>query len=237
MARSPTSSPSSGNSPASPEDKSGESQAPSGAPNTVKLAGQVYWPNAQGGLTPEPLIRETDRLQDDVVRRIRDRAEALNAAIADFNRWAYGEIDAFREVLADRFQVTAGGQKGNISLSTFDGCVQVLVQVNDLITFGPELQVAQQLVADCVADWLVGARAELAKIALDAFNTDKEGQINRGRLLGLLKYDITDERWIRAMTAIRESIRPIGSKRYVRVRHRRTVNDAWSTIALNSSKA
>ncbi|WP_348628105.1 DUF3164 family protein [Rhizobium sp. J15] len=50
-----------------------------------------------------------------------------------------------------------------------------------------------------------------------AFNTDKEGQIHTADLFMLLRLEIRDDRWLRAMEAIRNSITVTGSKVYVRL--------------------
>lgn len=54
-------------------------------------------------------------------------------------------------------------------------------------------------------------------IVNQAFDTDKEGQINTGRVLSLRRLDIKDERWLRAMNAIGEAVQVVGSKSYIRV--------------------
>lgn len=46
-------------------------------------------------------------------------------------------------------------------------------------------------------------------------HTDKEGQINTGRVLSLRRLDIKDERWLRAMNAIGEAVQVVGSKSYI----------------------
>jgi hypothetical protein len=49
---------------------------------------------------------------------------------------------------------------------------------------------------------------------------DKTGKINTGRVLGLRRLNISDERWKRAMDAISDSLQVTGTKAYVRVYER-----------------
>ncbi len=70
-----------------------------------------------------------------------------------------------------------------------------------------------------------------------AFNCDKEGQINRSELFGLLRMEMDDERWNRAMDAIRASMRVVGSKEYVRFYQRRSVTDGWQAVTIDIAKA
>lgn len=62
---------------------------------------------------------------------------------------------------------------------------------------------------------------------------DKEGQINRAELFMLLRVAIEDERWQSAMRAIRDSIRIIGSKTYIRFHQRATSDSAWRPITID----
>ena len=52
----------------------------------------------------------------------------------------------------------------------------------------------------------------------------------------LLRLEITDERWTRAMAAIRDAIRVVGSRTYVRVSRRDRPDAAWQPISIDLSK-
>ena len=67
----------------------------------------------------------------------------------------------------------------------------------------------------------------------EAFNADKEGKINTGRVLALRRLDIKDERWQSAMTAIGESLQVVGSKEYVRFYQRLDGTDQYTPISLD----
>ncbi|MEE3215517.1 MAG: DUF3164 family protein, partial [Pseudomonadota bacterium] len=130
------------------------------------------------------------------------------------------EADANRmtvlALLDQEHGVKMGGAKGNVTLTTFDGTQKVQLAIADQITFGPELQSAKKLVDECLVEWSTDSRPELQAIVQRAFNTDKEGLVNRAELFGLLRLEIADDRWQRAMKAIKESIRVEGTKEYVR---------------------
>jgi hypothetical protein len=120
---------------------------------------------------------------------------------------------------------------------SYDGLYKVTVQVADNVTFGPELQVAKTLVDECLMDWSAGANAELKAVITRAFNTDKEGQINRAALYSLLRLEISDERWRNAMQAIRDAMRVVGSKSYVRFYQRASTDAPWTAITIDLAKA
>jgi hypothetical protein len=200
---------------------------------TVQMNGQSYTMDAKGRLTPVELIRDQDKLQDDLVRRLYAAALEQEKALRAFKLSSLTDVDAFNAILADKYGARAGGVKGNITLATFDGLISLQVQVADQISFGPELQVAKTLVDECLEEWSADSRSEIRKLIMDAFDVDKEGNINRGKLFSLLRLDITDARWVRAMGAIRDSIRIDGTSRYIRFYRKPSVAASKVGLSLN----
>ncbi|MCZ4259210.1 DUF3164 family protein, partial [Sulfitobacter sp. G21635-S1] len=81
------------------------------------------------------------------------------------------------------------------------------------------------------------ARAELRGLVTDAFNTDKEGKINSALIFLLLRRESDDLRWKRGQDAIRDAMRVVGSKTYVRC-YQRIAHDApWEAITIDLAKA
>jgi hypothetical protein len=197
------------------------------------LNGDPYMTDAKGRFVPLDQVKPVDQLLDQVVRKIIGYASPLAAQVARFRQHSFDDVDAFVALVAQDYGVTLGGQKGNLTLTSFDGCLKVQVAIGDNIAFGPELQAAKALVDECLRDWTDGARSELRALIDRAFQVDKEGKINRGELLGLRRLNITDERWQRAMQALSDSIRVIGSKRYVRCYRRDNANEDWKPIAID----
>ncbi|HBZ1168556.1 TPA: DUF3164 family protein, partial [Klebsiella pneumoniae] len=64
------------------------------------------------------------------------------------------------------------------------------------------------------------ANVNLRAIVSDAFQVDKEGQLSTGRILSLRRVKIQDERWIKAMEAISESLQVAMSKTYINFREK-----------------
>lgn len=111
------------------------------------------------------------------------------------------------------------------------------VQIADFIDFGPQLQVAKRLLDECLTEWSADSRPEIRAVITRAFNTDKEGQVNRSEIFMLLRLDIQDTRWTEAMRAIREAMRITGSKEYVRFYERASVKDGWKAVTIDLAKA
>lgn len=206
-------------------------------PGAVAANGKIYMRDARGSLVPIELVKQQDRLQDDLVRALYARAREVSELLAAFKENAFTQLDEFGELLASEYDAPFGGKKGNATPMTFDGLLKIQVQVADQITFGPELQVAKALVDECLGEWSADSRGEIRRLVMDAFDVDREGAINRGKLFSLLRLEITDERWQRAMKAIRDSIRVMGTKRYLRFYHRADCQSAWESLSLDLATA
>ena len=206
-------------------------------PAAIDVSGQPYLRDAKGALVPLSMVKAADLLMDELVRKVTDAASSLHDRLARFKGAAFTDVAEFQALLAQEYETTIGGKKGNITLTSFDGCRKVQVQVADLFEFGPELQAAKALIDECLAEWAAGSGAELRALVNRVFSVDKEGQINRAELFMLLRVEIADERWQRAMLAIRDSMRVIGSKSYMRFYDRAKPDAAWRAITLDIAVA
>lgn len=193
--------------------------------------------DARGAYVPEEMIKPVDLLIDDTVRRIMDYARDLSAQIGRFRGHTFDDIGSLQALVDEKYGATIGGKKGNLTLSTFDGLMQIKVQVQDQLDFGPELQAAKKLVDECLMDWSSDARSEIRALVTRAFQVDKEGKINRAEIFMLLRVAIEDERWVRAMDAVRDSIRVIGSKTYVRFFERDAPDGQWRPVTIDLANA
>lgn len=206
-------------------------------PGAVEVAGKPYMQDAKGNLVPLAMVKASDLLIDETVRKMMGFAVDLNARIARFRGHCFDDVGSLQEMLAQEYGATVGGAKGNISLTTIDGTMKVTIQVADQLIFGPELQSAKKLVDQCLAEWGAGAGDELRAVVNNTFDVDKEGQINRSALFSLMRLAIEEPRWQRAMEALRDSIRVIGSKTYIRFHRREAADGPWQAVTIDLSAA
>lgn len=207
--------------------------------NSNQLPAEVpagYLMDAKGRLVPEHMIKPQERLEDDTVRRIMGYAAELSAQIARFRGHTFDDISTFMSILGDRYGAKKGGLKGNVTLSSYDGTAKVVVQVADRIAFGPELQIAKDLIDECIAAWSEDAAAPIRVLVEHAF-TAENGSVNREALLKLRRVEIDDDRWRRAVTAIGDAIRVEGSKAYLRFYRRPHPTAAWEPVSIHIASA
>ena len=192
-----------------------------------------YMADSKGRLVPVALVKEVEKLEDQLVRDCMTYADGLSDQIARFKGHTFDDVGAFMDLLSEQYGQTKGGSKGNVTFTTFDGCQKVQVAVQDHIEFGPQLQVAKDLIDECICDWSEGSHDAIRALVNHAFNVDKPGQVNRQALFQLRKFEIDDDRWRQAVQAINDSIRTVGSKTYVRFYRREKPTDRWQAVTID----
>jgi len=180
------------------------------------MSEKEFMTDSQGRQVPAELVSEIDKLRDQTVRGIADEAMKMKQILLDFKRRIRDDIYTFVEISASRYGKTWGGEKGNITLTTYDGKYRLVVAINDQIVFDERLQVARELIGGCIEKWSEGSRSEIRILVQDAFQVDKAGKLNTARILGLRRLEIADPDWLKAMSAISDSIQVSGSKQYLR---------------------
>lgn len=192
--------------------------------------------DAQGRHVPVANIDEVDLLRDQTVRAIVNQAQQLQSQMRDFKASAHADVQQFVDLSAERYGVSVGGKKGNLTLSSYDGTLSVKIQVSENIRFDERIQAAKALIDECIHAWTEGSSSEVKALVEHAFQTDKEGKISIGRILGLTRLRIDDPKWIQAMTAIRDSMQVVDTATYLRVYRRDTPQGPWVAIPLDLAK-
>ena len=196
-----------------------------------------YWQDARGALIPEAVIKPIDKERDALVRDIVKKAKELSAQIGEFKQHTFDDVAAFVDLSADQYGANHGGRKGNVTLFSFDGKYKVQRYINETLQFDERIQAAKALIDDCLKEWTAGSRDELKALVERAFDVDKEGNLNTRKILALRRIDSKDDRWMRAMNAISESVQVIGSKSYIRVYERIADSDRYAPISLDIAGA
>lgn len=196
-----------------------------------------YMKDAHGRLVPVQMVKPADLMRDALVQELVGAAQLLSADLSSFKSHVFMMVSKFAAASAAQYGVTLGGKKGNITLFSFDGRFKVQVATADNIVFDERLQAAKALIDECIEEWSTGSRPEIKVLVQDAFQTDREGRLNTGRVLGLRRLDIQDERWKRAMQAIGESVQVVGTKAYARFYVRIGDTDRYEPITLDIAAA
>lgn len=190
-------------------------------PGAIVLDSVQYLRNGKGHLVPLSAVRPEDQLQDELVRKIMAYGEDLQAEIGRYKAHVFADIGAFDALLAQKYGAeTSEETRGNRTLSTYDGSLQIKVRLAERMTFGPELQQAKALLDQMIQERAGSADPFLVALVNQAFNVGTEGRVDVASILALRRMEFDDPRWSRVCQAIDEAKRPDGTKQYVTL-HRR----------------
>lgn len=201
------------------------------------VGGEEYMRDAGGRLVPETLVKPQDKLRDQTVRKIIAFAEELNGRIERFRGHTFDDVMTYVDLLAEQYNTKLGGEKGNTTITSYDGCYKVTVQVQDQLSFGDELQIAKHLVDECITSWSTDLRPEIRALVEHAFQVDQTGKINRSALFALRRLQIDDPQWLEAMKALGDAIQVLGSREYLRFHKRDNPRGRWEAITIDLASA
>ncbi|MEE9356896.1 DUF3164 family protein [Candidatus Vondammii sp. HM_W22] len=196
-----------------------------------------YRRNAQGHLVPIDAIAEVDLDRDALVEEIFTAAIELREKMTQFKDQSMGDVGAFVDLAAEKYDAKIGGQKGNISLMSYDGSKKIQIAVGDTLIFNESLQIAKALIDECIHEWTANSGTEVKVLVEHAFQTDKEGKINTGRILGLTRLVIDHPKWKQAMLAIKDSLTVVSTKTYIRLYSRPSRDDKFQQLGLDMASA
>lgn len=186
----------------------------------------------KGRFVPEAQIKAIDIERSDLVEALIGGAKLLQQEMLAFKKRSFEDIAAFIQLSAEQHRVQLGGHKGNVTLLSFDGKYKIVRQSQESIRFDESLQAAKALIDECISEWAAGSNNNIQVLINDAFQVDKEGKISTGRVLSLRRLDIRDEKWLRAMDAISDSIIVTDSKNYIRF-YERDEDGKYQAISLD----
>ena len=189
-----------------------------------------YMEDALGRLVPEGNVPEVAKLRDELVRRLCREAWELAGMEEAFAAGAMAEMAAFAELAAREHGLDVGGEKGNMTLTSFDGRLRVNRRRTPELAFNETMSVAREAILGCVRRWTEGANANLAEIVRAAFETDSQGHLSLSRVLGLRTLRIADPEWAGAMAALDEAMQVVGTRTLVRCQRRNGRDGKWETI-------
>lgn len=192
-----------------------------------------FMKNAQGSYVPIENVKPVDKLRDDLVKNLMGKTKEVQKVIERHRLECWEDIRAFLELSASEHNVKYGGEKGNITLLSYDGKYKVIIANQDYISFNEKLQIAKELIDECIKKWSSGASANLIALLNDAFKVDKQGKISTDKILSLRRLEINDSVWHEAMKAISDSITIEDSKRYIRFYERREADGKYEHISLS----
>lgn len=194
-----------------------------------------YMTDEKGRLNPVAAIKPIDLLRDETVTDIAAKVLRLNALMTAEKEALFELIYDFLELSANEYDTKYGGEKGNVGLPSYDGKYKVQIAMSDNIVFDERLQIAKNLIDECISEWSAGSATEIMTLVNDAFQVDKEGKVSTYRVLGLRRHDFDHPKWLKAMAAIADAMQVTSTKKYIRM-YERDDKGKYIQIPLDFSK-
>lgn len=192
-----------------------------------------YMRNAAGHMVPLEEVRPHDKLRDQVAKDLVQEAADLHERLKQFKKRALDDIDDLVTISGERYGVSLGGKKGNVTVATYDGDFKVVRSYAERITVTEETEAARELINQCIMRWSEGANNNIKALVDRAFHTTNQGKLKMSAILDLLRLDIEDEQWQKAMEALKDSIQVTGTAVYVRVYKRVGKSDQYVPVPLD----
>ncbi len=201
---------------------------------TKEIDGITYYRKADGSLVPEDQIKDLDKLRDQMVMGIADKVLSLKQEMIRTKAGVVEDIEAFMETASEQYGVNYGGEKGNLTFTSFDGNVQIKYYSNDYLTFNEGIYVAKQLIDEFLEDITKDSSKSIKQIVNNAFNL-KQGRMDVKAILKLRDINETDPRWVKAMGIIDESRQYVTGNKALRLYIRNRGTDKMEYIPLDFS--
>jgi Protein of unknown function (DUF3164). len=196
------------------------------------LAPEKTMRNALGQDVPVRMVKEFDRVRNDLVVDLAARYERAEKELEELKTHATGELEAFLKLSAERYDEEIGGKKGHVTLYSYDGKYRLVRSVASQMVFDEGLAVAQEMINQYLTEITQDVAPEVRMLVDKAFKPNSSGRISTSAVLGLRTLAINDTRWITAMHAISESLKVMSRKESIRIEVRTESGD-YRPIRLN----
>ena len=182
------------------------------------------------------MIPVSKQLEDEVVEKMIYEAETASLLLKNFKIAAFSTCYDFVDLLRQEYKMDrmAKSKQGSITLKSFNGTMEVQIQVAKLITFDQKLSLAKEKINEYLAEKTAHSDAEIQTLIMRAFDV-KNGKVDVKQILSLKQYPIEHPKWLAAMQMIDDATEIAGTKSYIRFKKREggRVDAPLSTIVLD----
>jgi len=189
------------------------------------------WITADGDNIPAKFVPAMDKKKDRYALKMAKKAKDLNNRITEFKQEMMEDGDSIWEEMQAAENVRTG--KLGYSITSFDKSVKIEVNQSTRIEFDGQIEIAKTLITEYLDDKLNEADADIKQLVHHAFESNK-GQLDTKKVIGLFKWNIKHDKWVRAIELIKKSMTTNLSKRYATIMVK-DANGEYKDIKLNFS--
>ena len=181
-----------------------------------EIYGIAFREYSRGALMPESSMKPQDILKDDLVETAAAKIIAMKEAMKELNEEIRQDIRAYIDLIGDKYNVKLRGQKGNITLTSFDGKTRIVIGISESLYLDENVIAAKELIDEYLEDEIRDASVDIKQLVTSAFRV-KQGSLDVRSILRLRTLSIDDGRWKKAMDIIADSIVVRNSKTCLRL--------------------
>ena len=181
-----------------------------------EIDGVIFREDSRGAWMPESSIKPQDILKDDLVESAADKIVDMRDKMKQLNQEIKDEIRAYIELIGEKYGVKLKGNKGNITLTSYDGKTRIVISISESIYLDENVIAAKELIDEYLEDEIKDASFDIKQLVISAFRV-KQGVLDVRSILKLRSLRIDDERWKKAMDIIADSIVVKSSKSCLRL--------------------
>lgn len=172
---------------------------------------------SDGDLRRVENIHDMDLIEHDLVLDIAAIWLPLRDRLQRFKQHNFEDMTAFVDMLFEKYQVKRGGEEKGLTVTTFDRKFKLVISIQKLISFGPEIEVAQAKMLSAIDE--TGGNSEFKTLVTAAF-TMIDGKLRVSEILRLRSIKIENATWNEAMKIVNDAIEVISKKRQIRLYQR-----------------
>ncbi|MBN57820.1 DUF3164 family protein [Thalassolituus sp. UBA3500] len=192
-----------------------------------------YMQNNRGDLVREENVKDIDKIVDQSVTTLAQQARDLSMSLTKFKRLALDDIRELITIAGEKYGENLGGDKGNITLCSYDGRYKIQRTFADRISFNIEMKAAESLFDKYLEAISASAAADIRVLINATFRSTRGKKLRTAELLRLLSLDIKHPDWIKACEALKNSIMVDGATVYIRLYERVNDSESYRMIPLN----
>jgi len=192
-----------------------------------------YMQNNRGDLVREENVKDIDKIVDQAVSTLASQAKDISMALTKFKRLALDDIRELIKIAGEKYGESLGGEKGNITLFSYNGRYKVQRIFADRVSFNIEMKAAESLFDKYLEAISASAENDIRVLINATFRSTRGDKLRTAELLRLLSLDIKHPDWIRACEALKNSIMVDGATVYIRLYERVNDSEAYRMIPLN----
>lgn len=182
----------------------------------IELDGVKYYQRADGSLLPESLVKDEDKLKDNLVNELAEKMLAMRGRMDDLKKEVMEDMDSFLALMAEKYDTKIETECGSYSLTSYDGKYRLKIETNDYVRYNEKVYIAKKLIDEYLEDTTKDASEAVKAIISTAFQLH-QGHFDAKAISRLRQLDITDPKWLEAMRVLDDAREVVTTGRSLRL--------------------